>query len=132
MRKKRHKANDSRLLTARAAKDIDIKAMGVLGISTLVLMENAGRAVTEEACGSTRSKKMLRCAIFCGRGNNGADGFVAARHLLIYGIRPDIFLAGRIKDVDNDAGINLEILLKLKQKIVEVEEENLVLSLIHI
>jgi len=129
-----------KLLTAESAKEIDIIARDSLGISTLVLMENAGRAVAEEAieilsgkkrvavfCGNTRSNRMLRCAVFCGKGNNGGDGFVTARHLLISGIHPDIFLAGRIEDVKNEARTNLEILLRLKQKIIEVKEDNLYL-----
>ena len=140
MSRNKYRIDISRLLTSESAKEIDIIARDSLGISTLVLMENAGRAVAEEVikilsgkktvavfCGNTRSKMMLRCAIFCGKGNNGGDGFVAARHLLSYGLRPAIFLAGRIKNVENEARINLEILLKLKQKIFAIEEENLVL-----
>lgn len=68
---------------------------------------------------------MLRCATFCGKGNNGGDGFVMVRHLLAAGIKPDIFLAGDINDVENEARVNLEILLKLRQKVIEVGEENL-------
>ncbi|MFH0790579.1 MAG: NAD(P)H-hydrate epimerase [Candidatus Omnitrophota bacterium] len=112
-----------KLLTARQAKDIDFKARNIFGISTLVLMENAGRAVAEEAVKILRHQRAA--AIFCGKGNNGGDGFVAARHLLAYGIRPDIFLAGSISEVGNEAGINLEILLKLNQKIIEVKKDNL-------
>ena len=115
----------SKLLTAKTAKKIDTKAKDILGVSTLVLMENAGRRVMEEAIKILKDKKSL--AIFCGKGNNGGDGFVAARHLLIQDIKPDIFLAGNINDVQNEARINLDILLKLKQKITEVEEENLCL-----
>lgn len=111
-----------RIITAQKAKDLDIKAKEKFGISTLVLMENAGRAVAEEAIKVLRGKS---AAIFCGKGNNGADGFVAARHLLVQGIKPDIFLAGNISDVENEARVNLDILLKLRQKITEVNEENL-------
>jgi NAD(P)H-hydrate epimerase len=118
-------ARNFRLLTAKSAKDIDRKAKEILGISTLVLMENAGRAVAEECLRMLGGRKAV--AIFCGRGNNGADGLVAARHLLVYGIRPDIFLAGRISEVEKDAKVNLEALLKLKHKVCEVEEENLCL-----
>jgi len=115
------------LLSVRQAKEIDKKAREVLGISTLVLMENAGRAVAEEAefCGNTRFNRMNRCAIFCGKGNNGGDGLVAARHLLLRGIKPDIFLAADVGEVKNEARINLDIILKLKQKIFEVRQNNL-------
>lgn len=116
-------ARNSRLLTAKCAKEIDYKARDIFGISTLVLMENAGRCVAEEAVEMLRGKKNV--AIFCGRGNNGGDGFVAARHLLVAGVRPDIFLAGSIGGLDNEARLNLEILLRLKQKITEIEKENL-------
>ena len=116
-------ARNSKLLTAKEAKNIDIKAEETFGISTLLLMENAGRAVAEEVVKILRVKKYV--AIFCGKGNNGGDGFVAARHLLTHGIKSDIFLAGKIKDVKNEARTNLEILLKLKEKIIEVQEENL-------
>jgi len=113
----------SKLLTAKLAKDIDIQAQEAFGISTLVLMENAGRGVAEEAIKILRGRRAA--AIFCGKGNNAGDGFVAARHLLTKGIRPDIFLAGSISDVENEARVNLEIILRLKQKIVEVREEKL-------
>lgn len=116
-------ARNSRLLTAKCAKEIDCRARDIFGISTLVLMENAGRCVAEEAVEMLRGKKNV--AIFCGRGNNGGDGFVAARHLLVAGVRPDIFLAGSSGGLDNEARLNLEILLRLKQKITEIEKENL-------
>jgi len=116
---------NSKLLTAKKAKDIDIIAKEIFGISTLVLMENAGRQVASEAVKILHERKNV--AIFCGKGNNGGDGFVAGRHLLTYGIKPVIFLAARIQDVENEARENLEILLRLKQKIIEVEEGNLYL-----
>jgi len=115
---------NSKSLTARQSRDIDIKARETLGIPTLVLMENAGRGVSEEAIKILRRKKK-KVAIFCGKGNNGADGFVTARHLLTQGIKADIYLSGSIAEVENEARPNLEILLKLKQRVREVEEANL-------
>jgi hydroxyethylthiazole kinase-like uncharacterized protein yjeF len=110
----------SRLLTARQAKAIDSRALTDYGISTLVLMENAGRHVAQEAIALyVRGKKI---AVFCGKGNNGGDGFVAARHMLCQGIKPDIYLACRVGDVGGIAGANLNILLKLKQKITQVSD----------
>jgi len=107
-------------ITVSQARLLDKRAREVYGISTLMLMENAGRAVAEEII----KLKKRRIAIFCGKGNNGGDGFVCARHLFAGGIRPDLFLAGRISDVKGEAGLNLDILLRLKHKIFEIDGKN--------
>jgi hydroxyethylthiazole kinase-like uncharacterized protein yjeF len=49
------------------------------GVAGAILMENAGRAVAEEV--ARRFPDAEGVAILCGPGNNGGDGFVAARHL---------------------------------------------------
>lgn len=112
-----------RLLSVQQAKALDIKSEEKFGLSVLVLMENAGRTVAEEIIKIIKPKKSI--AIFCGRGNNGGDGFVAGRHLLARRIKPDIFLAGKIDEVKNEAKTNLEIILRLKQKVIEIDEKNL-------
>lgn len=114
---------NSKLLTAQASRDIDKKAKEAYGIPNLILMENAANAVAEEAM--KMRAKIKKIALFCGKGNNGGDGFAAARHLLASGIKPDIFLAGEARDVKKEARINLEILLRLRQKIIEAREDNL-------
>jgi len=112
-----------KFLTAQEAKNIDLKAREKLGIRILVLMENAGRQIAQQAIKSYKANDKI--AIFCGKGNNGGDGLVTARHLLTCGIKPDVFLACKTSEVKNEARENLEILLKLKQKIFEVSENNL-------
>ncbi|MCM8778716.1 MAG: NAD(P)H-hydrate epimerase [Candidatus Omnitrophica bacterium] len=108
-------------IEVREAKLIDKKASRDLGISTLVIMENAGRSVAEEII-KLKEKKI---AIFCGKGNNGGDGFVCARQLLCRGIKPDVFLLGKIEEIKNEARVNLDILFNLGLKVLEVNEENL-------
>lgn len=66
-----------RLFTAAEQRELDRLAAEEAGLSTRTLMESAGAAV---ACAVLESQP-LRVAIFCGPGNNGGDGFVAARFL---------------------------------------------------
>lgn len=56
------------------------------GVAGEVLMERAGRAVARavaDLCGGTYGR---RAVVVCGKGNNGGDGFVAARHLARWGV----------------------------------------------
>jgi len=66
------------LLTTSEMAEADRRAVD-LGVASLTLMENAGRAVADEAVQMVQPG--ARIAVLCGPGNNGGDGFVAARHL---------------------------------------------------
>jgi ADP-dependent NAD(P)H-hydrate dehydratase / NAD(P)H-hydrate epimerase len=59
------------------------RAAAAAGLSESVLMENAGRQLAEVA--SQHTSPGDRVVVFCGSGNNGGDGYVAARHLLLRG-----------------------------------------------
>jgi NAD(P)H-hydrate epimerase len=99
-------------VTAGQMKEIDIKAQRFYGIPPIILMENAGIQVACQARNMLKNKYKRVC-IFCGRGNNGGDGFVAARHLYNEGFKTRVFLIGEYKGVKEDARVNLDILLKM-------------------
>ncbi|MBN1913886.1 MAG: NAD(P)H-hydrate epimerase [Candidatus Omnitrophica bacterium] len=113
-----------RLLSSNQAKRVDSKAERSLGLPVLLLMENAGSRLAQEAIKSLKGR-FSRVAVFCGKGNNGGDGLVCARHLLASGFKPDIYLAAKKKEIGREAGINLEVLIKLKAKVTEVKAKNL-------
>src|SRR5215831_12117346 len=71
------------------------------GIPGLVLMENAGGAVAEAVCALAPPGATL--AVLCGPGNNGGDGFVAARLLREQGYRVRVGLLGRRDALVGDA-----------------------------
>jgi NAD(P)H-hydrate epimerase len=66
-----------RLLTAEGQRELD-RLAAEAHLPTRVLMENAGAAVAEAACQGDGPDRVV---VFCGPGNNGGDGYVAARHL---------------------------------------------------
>ena len=64
------------VLTRNQSRQVDVLAVERWGFSSLVLMENAGRAAADRLC--QLNKDSLPVSIFCGKGNNGGDGFVMA------------------------------------------------------
>ncbi len=100
-----------KVLTAHQMRNIDHRAMSRYHMPGLVLMENAGRAVVEHILDSLdEDLDDAAVAIVCGKGNNGGDGFVVARHLHGFGITPHVFVVARRDDVEGDAATNLRIL----------------------
>ncbi|MCU0641407.1 MAG: NAD(P)H-hydrate epimerase [Candidatus Margulisbacteria bacterium] len=110
-----------KLLTVKQARAFDKFAQEKLGIPALILMENAGRGVAEESArmvgGSKGYAGGLVVSIVCGTGNNGGDGFVAARHLINAGAKVKVYVVGLKAKLKNDPKLNLNILLKMKQKV---------------
>jgi NAD(P)H-hydrate epimerase len=74
------------------------------GVPGLTLMENAGRAVADEV--ARRFPDAGTVAVLCGPGNNGGDGFVAARHLAERGYRVRLGFNGDPARLPPDAAAN--------------------------
>ena len=71
------------------------------GVASLTLMENAGRGITEEVV--RRFPRGSKILVLCGAGNNGGDGFVAARSLRERGYQVRVGLLGNIDGLKPDA-----------------------------
>lgn len=78
------------MLTLKEAKALDLNAQA-LGTTAEQMMERAGKAVADAALsGFPKAKKVV---VFCGAGNNGGDGFAAARYLKQAGRKVEAVLA---------------------------------------
>ncbi len=100
-----------KVLTARQMREVDRVTMEKLGIPGLLLMENAGRNVFRVLEEKFPARDRERITILCGKGNNGGDGFVVARHLTMRGNRPRVVLLGAPDALKGDARTNYEMLL---------------------
>ncbi len=113
-----------KVTTAEQMRAVDRRASEEYGIPSVVLMESAGvafaRACIEELGGDVRGK---RVAMVCGRGNNGGDGFVAARHLANAGADVTVFLSCRPGDLKGDAAAHFAPLPAMQIPVVPLLEE---------
>ncbi len=94
-------------LSCEESRRVDQIAVDVLGFNSLVLMENAGRGCVDHIVKMIDDGPISIC---CGKGNNGGDGFVIARHLKIRRFLPTVFLFADPTELTGDALANYEIL----------------------
>lgn len=110
-----------RLVTAKEMRAMDQQAIQKIGMQGLLLMENAGLGVVQVVEEQLRELKGNRVAIYCGKGNNGGDGMVAARHLFNKGIAVQVILIGEKEKVKGDGRINMVILQNMGIEPIEVK-----------
>lgn len=93
-----------KIVTSAEMREIDRATSERFGVPSLTLMENAGSAVAEFALTASRNVKSI--GVICGKGNNGGDGFVAARKLHESGKEVRVLLLGQPAELKGDAGEN--------------------------
>src|SRR6516225_3600010 len=94
-------------LSRSEVREVDRRAIEDFGVPGVVLMENAGRGTAEliRALGVTG-----RVVICCGKGNNGGDGFVIARHLDNWKVPVRLLLFAQPQELAGDALVNYRII----------------------
>jgi NAD(P)H-hydrate epimerase len=99
--------NSLRPLSRAEVRDVDRRAIDEFGMSGIVLMENAGRGAAELLVQLGIGGRVIVCA---GKGNNGGDGFVIARHLENRGVEVRVLLFADSQTLQGDAATNFHIL----------------------
>jgi NAD(P)H-hydrate epimerase len=94
-------------LTCRQLRELDRRAIEEFGIPGPVLMENAGRGAVEHMFRWGISGKVVIC---CGKGNNGGDGLVMARHLDAAGVDVEVILTSGPQQLSTDASLQYRII----------------------
>ncbi len=109
-----------KLVSADQMKRLDRMTMREYGIKGLILMENAGRSLADAVRRELSLRQAARIAIIAGKGNNGGDGFVCARHLKNQGFHVTVFSFAEPEEIKADAGINARIWQKMGGRIRKV------------
>ncbi len=92
-----------KIVTAAEMRAIDRATSERFGVPSLTLMENAGAAVAEHVLAHHGAAR--RIVVFCGKGNNGGDGFVAARRLHQKGKTVQVILLANSAELKGDAAV---------------------------
>jgi hydroxyethylthiazole kinase-like uncharacterized protein yjeF len=111
-----------KILTASQMREVDRLTTERYGIPSLLLMENAGSGVVRALESHFPDLTKLKVAICCGKGNNGGDGLVVARHLILRRMEPRVLLFAAPEEVRGDAAANLAILQKMGVPVQVVPE----------
>ena len=97
-----------KIVTAAEMREVDRFTTERHGVPSLTLMENAGRSVAEFIRDRFAPLERRRMVVLCGKGNNGGDGFVVARHLREMGANVSVYLFASADEIRGDAAANLK------------------------
>jgi ADP-dependent NAD(P)H-hydrate dehydratase / NAD(P)H-hydrate epimerase len=92
-----------KIVTAAEMREIDRVTSERFGVPSLTLMENAGTAIAEHVLAHHHASRKI--VVFCGKGNNGGDGLVAARRLHQKGKTVQVILLADPADLKGDAAV---------------------------
>lgn len=96
-------------LSRDQVRELDRRALDEYGVPGVVLMENAGRGAAEVLLRLGARGPVVVC---CGKGNNGGDGFVIARHLDNHGVAVRVLLFAPPESLAGDAALNYQIVAR--------------------
>mgnify|MGYP006300829587 FL=1 len=102
---------------------VDKYTMNEIGISSPVLMENAGKGCVDYMINNFLSEND-KILIIAGTGNNGGDGFVIGRWLSSLGYFVKIIVVGKKEKMSRETAANLGICTKLDMPIITVESSD--------
>jgi len=102
-----------KIVSSQQMRGMDKYTIEKIGIPGMVLMENAAKATFHVIEKILADESSSRVAIFCGKGNNGGDGFAIGRYLWNKGVEVMVYLVGKEADLKGDAKRNYEIIKKL-------------------
>jgi len=110
-----------KVATSSQMREIDRVSIEEWAIPGRVLMETAGRSVAEEA-DDFLAESGGQVLVLAGPGNNGGDGYVAARYLLSWGHRPVVAALGGLSKLSGDAAAHAQLAVRCGLEVIDVAD----------
>ena len=112
-----------KLVTSAQMREIDRETIENRGIPGPQLMENAGRGIAEAILTDLIAvPQESKVVVFCGKGNNGGDGYVIGRYLHEEGVQVAFYFIGPIDKLSPDAKLNFDRAAGLDIELNEVKQ----------
>jgi len=111
-----------KLVTAGQMTELEQIAINTYGIDGLLLMENAARSFCDALEAEWGDLHNQNIAVFCGKGNNGGDGFAISRHLANRGACVTVVMEFNPADLKQDARKNFDIITCMEIPVVTLSE----------
>lgn len=103
-----------RAVSREEMQALDRRSIEEFRIPGIILMENAGLRAADGIASWMEEMHLGSAVVFCGKGNNGGDGFVVARHLFNRGLPVEVWRVGGNPSPGSDAATNLEIARRME------------------
>jgi hydroxyethylthiazole kinase-like uncharacterized protein yjeF len=116
------------VLSRSEAREFDRLATSLLGVPNVVLMENAGRGAADFIATLLRlgvRRDEPEVCVLCGAGNNGGDGYVVARRLLVLGASVTAFALKAESSLSGEAQLNYRAFVASGGRVVELASRGL-------
>lgn len=110
-----------KLYDAAAVRQLDQETIERYGVSGIELMQRAGKAIAQTLSGFALPNDQLLITVFTGKGNNGGDGYIAARWLKLWGYTVQIYSACPVTQVQGDAKLALDQWIDRAEKVIEID-----------
>ena len=114
-----------KISTAKEMQSVDAFAINECEIPGIVLMENAGIRCLDIIQKRFPDFLQRKITVIAGKGNNGGDGFVIARHFFNMGAKVQVILIGKLGSLKDDAHINAKAAENIGVPIKEISESNI-------
>ena len=113
-----------KILNADQIRAIELATFEQTGVTSLAIMESAGREISRFLLEHYLCENPSECLFLLGSGNNGGDGYIAARTLINMGLHVRVLSTKRLEDLTGDARTSANAFLNCGGHFIVLQEDS--------